>query len=121
MSTATLAYPRPSPDLRWLCGLLILLAGLYGVVQATSHAIANHAADAASVHDCLTESGTAEVWFNPTTGRFIELCQLDPESWGLRVVEEVRGVFQEITAFIEKGGYEAVERYLLNRGYMVLR
>lgn len=103
--------------------MLWVAPGLMDVDTASiSHAVERHGlSDIERIHKCLDEQGPLQTWFNPTTKRWAQLCKLDEsgKSWGIQIVEQIRGRFQEITAFPSwETWLDDVEGYLVNRGYM---
>lgn len=107
-----------------VCAAAMLFAAphLADVATQNSHAVERHGlTDVERIHKCLDEQGPLQTWFNPTTKRWAQLCKLDEtgRSWGIQIVQQIRGRFQEITAFPSwETWLDDVEGYLVNRGYM---
>lgn len=97
--------------------LLILLASISGVVlkeHAEKHRFAN------DVRECLNgDSQNYHMFKNPETNRMALCVQLPSGKWGIQIIEEVDGVFEEVTSFIKNkmSKIEQVIKYLNNRGY----
>ena len=93
-----------------ICAVVVMV--VYGV-----HAIESHGrAVANTVRTCLTNNGTLEVWYNPSTGREARLCQINKGTFGIMIVERGR----EVTSFIKNKLHrlDQIYRYLENTGYV---
>ena len=116
-------YRRPTiPPIILL--LLALAAALFftlivagnGVDLHRSHA-AKHGSDAELVRACLDERERPDqLWWNPETGRYINVCFLPDGRFGLQILGRN---LDEITSYIKEKckRLKQVERYLSNRGY----
>jgi len=109
-------------------GILILLiplliAALGAVDLSISHAVTKHGADALAVRQCLSKNGAMQIWYNPETERRANVCQLEPNKWGMQIIEYGDGVWKEVTAFVKNKftRFEQVARYLRNAGYQPLQ
>lgn len=102
--------------------LLLLMynaPGLHDVRTDISHGVEKHGSDALQTRKCLDENGPMLTMRNLITGRWAEVCQLPDGRFGVRISEQIDGLFQEITAFAGDNWDEIweVERYLWNQGY----
>jgi hypothetical protein len=116
----------PLPKVVLLAGLL-LAASLAGVQYQMSHAEARHGNAGAVIRNCLQNNGTYQLWYDPTSGNFAQVCNMedvheaDSRTWGFQIVRQVKGVFQEVTSFVCRDATCAkIENYMLNRGYMLV-
>lgn len=102
--------------------LVIAFASVAGVGLAVSHGIEKHGQYAAAVHSCINRGGTIQQWHNPDTGRFARVCQIGPELFGIQIIDQIDGQWEEITAFIKRKmtRLEQVERYMRNTGYQIM-
>jgi len=99
--------------------LLLLLAVMAGVLLyslAISHGQARHGMDAPVVRQCLDRNGPLQIWHNPSSGNWANMCRVG-KLYGLQILDADDF---EITAFIKDKmtRLEQVERYLINRGYI---
>ena len=91
-----------------------------------SHASTKHADDMDLYNKCTGEGGQAVMGFvNPDTNHCVEILEAEVEGvkkWIVRVVKDVDGKWQELTAFSDNWGSVAeVEKYLVeNSGYMYM-
>ena len=85
---------------------------------ALSHADLKHGSEAATVRQYLDNGNRIEVWWNPSNAHRIELCQVDKDLYGLRVLKNVDGKWEEITDFLKSkmSNLSQVEQYLTNSG-----
>ena len=119
MATLTIHNQRGSPAKLLLLMTLALAAGVIALYSpGMQHAIDRHGRDALLVSECLNNNGPLQIWFNPETGRHAEICQIDPEKFGIRI--SVNGLKDTITQFVKNKmtRIERVEQYLINRGYI---
>jgi len=83
--------------------VIVLITG--GV--ALSHGVAKHGNDALSTRDCMDKNGVDMAYFK-TDNRKIQLCFIGLNNdgsfkeLGIRVVEKIKGKWQELTAFTNK-------------------
>jgi hypothetical protein len=108
----------------FLLGLLLLgiiaFAGLYGVQKTISHGFERHGDESTRVDKCLNDNGAFQVYFNPSTGHYAEVCKIDTGTWGWRISKQINGVFEKITAFMEDDyTLMDVENYMNSGGYML--
>lgn len=113
MSTATLELDGESVSC--LGVLLLLIALVVFVGLGISHAIARHGADAEAVRACLDNGNQVAVWFNPYNEHYIRVCAM-PEGYGLQIVAYIKGQIEELTAFIKRGDWQEVSKYLMDSG-----
>jgi hypothetical protein len=88
-------------------------------IQAKSHAAEKHSADAVAVRQCLDDYGSMHIFFNPNSKRYANICFMPDGKYGIRIVEEVNGKMQEVTAFVKEKlkTWQQMGRYLENGGY----
>jgi hypothetical protein len=106
-----------------LAGVAVILAlqaapGLVGVGVQYSHGVEKHGSDTLRTRKCLNDKGSQLTMLHPKTGRFAEVCELELGIFGVRISEEIDGLFEELTAFSEEGELWDIEEYLIRRGYM---
>lgn len=98
-----------------------------GVETSTSHSASKHPSDQELKDKCLNGSGTPVLgMFNPNTKHCVEVIQTEVEEGGhiiqrflVRVVKQVDGIYNEITAFSDEWvDIRQVENYLNEVGYM---
>lgn len=97
-------------------GLVFLLP----VIKIPSrHAFNSHAADYIEVNQCMENGGKIQTWFNKTTNRVAQLCQVNEKRFGIEITERNGNVIDQITAYIKNKmtTLRQVENYLLNTGY----
>ena len=102
-----------------MAGLMFLMA-----VQANrSHAVQKHGASYILVRKCLDDNNADQVWKNPVTGRWAEICKMADGRFGIRISEKIHGMFEEVTGWIFEEEYELwhVEEYMIRRGYMMMK
>jgi hypothetical protein len=99
---------------------LIIVAIIIFITTVLSHGYERHGIEAIQIDACLRNQGPISVWHNPTTNRFIQLCQVPGGKYGLQVSQEDIG---EITAFIKDkmSDLQQVTTYLRNRGYELIK
>ena len=110
----TIAIPQrsnPIPVLAILAmaALALLSLGLANRARVVNgeHSLAKHGAEAAAIHRCLDDNGPAELWAFTSWRRhdhYIQTCRLEDGRWGLRIIQRVKGAWQERTSFIVKDG-----------------
>lgn len=108
----------------------ILRSSLFeGVNTSTSHSAQRHPSDQELKDKCLGDNGTPVLgMFNPDTKHCVEVVSTTVEEGGhvierflVRVVKQVDGVYNEITAFTDEWvNVQQVENYLNAGGYMHL-
>lgn len=120
MASTTIEQRSPS-RLPLLLMTLALIAGVIAFSSGMSHALERHGHDAILVSKCLQRGGEIQRWFNPVTGRHAQVCQIDPEKFGLRI--STNDLKDTVTQFIKNKmrRIEQVERYLTNGGYTRIR
>ena len=93
------------------------------VSYAASHGQAKHGDSATAVRNCLSDKGALQIWVNPTTGRRVQICEVAPQTFGLQILEEKDGTWQEVTTFIKSKmtRLDQVLQYLRNCGYEPMR
>jgi len=116
MTTTTATYHQPVKVLVVLIFAVVVAAVAVGT--ALSHADLKHGSEAATVRQYLDNGNRIEVWWNPSNAHRIELCQVDKDLYGLRVLKNVDGKWEEITAFLKSkmSNLSQVEQYLTNSG-----
>jgi hypothetical protein len=89
---------------------------------AYSDAVSHHAAETvARVRQCFEKGGADRVWrerFPDGSVRYHLLCQEPSGAWADRIIQKIRGAWEEITAFEPKGGTEdwrIIEKWLSNK------
>lgn len=102
-----------------LCVAFVLAASPILVDYARSHGEAKHGAHAEQIRECIQRNGFLQEWFNPLTNRRARVCQLKETLFGLQIVQERGGVWQEVTSFLKSKltRLDQVEQYLRNTGY----
>lgn len=105
----------------------ILASSLFTDVRTDiSHSEERHPGDQALKDKCLNGGGNPVMgMFNPDTKHCIEIIETADgngvKKWLVRVVKQVDGMYQEITAFTDEwASLSQVEQYLVNGGYMYL-
>jgi hypothetical protein len=100
----------------------VALSVFHDVRTNITHAETRHGSDAQQVRDCLENgSGTIMAFANPKTGHCVEITQLPDGRFGVRVIQEIDGWFEEITAFVDDAAdLGQLEWYLNGQGYMVM-
>ena len=122
---STLAYTtseqRSPSRLPLLLMALALIAGVIAFSSGMSHALERHGREALLVSECLQRGGEIQLWFNPVTNRHAQICQIDPEKFGIRI--SINDLKDTVTQFIKNKmrRIEQVERYLTNGGYTRIR
>ena len=127
MATTTIEQ-RGSPNLYKIVLLMVLLAAsLAGVQYMLTHAEARHGVDGVSVRQCLSNNGTHSLWYDPQTGHWAQICNMedvpdaDSKTWGIQIVRKFRGAFEEVTSFVCRDNTcAAIEEYMIRRGYMMV-
>ena len=106
-----------------LCVAFVLAASPILVDYAQSHGEVKHGSHAEQIRDCIQRNGFLQEWYNPLTNRRARVCQLKPTLFGLQIVQERGGVWQEVTSFLKSKltRLEQVEQYLRNTGYEKIR
>lgn len=80
------------------------------------HAVERHGDTALEIRKCLRDKGALQIW-RLKNGRFAQVCEYEPGKYGIQIVEKVRGVWEEVTAFRPyDGSWEKVLKYLLRKG-----
>jgi len=102
--------------------MLALQNGIADVGTSLSHAVEKHGAEVVSaVRNCLDGGGSQLTMWNPITNRFGEICEFEPGRFGFRIIETIKGEFEEVTIFDDL--YEHIgqaEYYMNGQGYTVL-
>ena len=114
MTTISMSY-KP---VKFPVVLVFVVVAAVGVGLAITHADVKHGSEAATVRQCLDNGNRIEVWWNPSNAHRIELCKVDDSLYGLRVLKNVNGKWEEITAFLKSkmSNLSQVEQYLTNSG-----
>lgn len=88
-------------------------------LEEKSHAEFKHGTEAESVRNCLDKYGSIHIFFNPSTGRYSEVCYMEDGRYGIRFSEMVNGKMEEVTAFIKNQfkRWPQMAKYLENGGY----
>ncbi len=95
-SERNLGFPK-IPFL-FLIGLTILAATI-GV--SISHAVTKHAQDAIIVRNCI-DNGNPTSLYQASKSKFIQICMIDPTTFGIRVIKKTGGNrYEEVTAYIK--------------------
>jgi len=85
-----------------------------------SHAVDRHGSDALRVRECMDSGNIHSTWWNPYSGKYILVCNLDGDdvTWGVRIVRRVGTKWKEVTAFIRRQAtsWSDMEEYLLDGG-----
>lgn len=99
--------------------IFVLTASPPVVDLARSHAELRHGTQAEQVRECIQRKGILQEWYNPLTNRYARVCQLKPTLFGLQIVQQRGGVWQEVTSFLKSKltRLDQVEQYLRNTGY----
>lgn len=118
----TLTYQRFNP-FPILFKLILLAAIALAVGYALSHAVERHPGEAEQVRECLDNKGVFQIWMNPETGRVANVCQIDPTTFGIQIVKQFEGRWEELTGFIKTKMkcIDQVAQYLRNTGYLKLQ
>lgn len=101
---ATMAYSNerehkrsgPSFILIMLIIALIITGG-----YAVSHAVEKHKEEAIATRDCIDRGGADIVYFK-TDDRAVQLCLIPGRGLGIRPMEKIKGVWQELTGYINQ-------------------
>jgi hypothetical protein len=116
--------PRYRIDLRILIlgilAALIIWALLSIRVIPRDHAVLRHGEDALAIRQSCDENGPEQVWQSRSPNqqnKFFQVCLLPDGRRGIRIIECVRGVWQEVTSFVPSGALgsgtpERVREYL---------
>ena len=87
----------------------------HGVGTSYSHAESKHP----GVTECRQGGDVMSVWENPDTGHCAEIIQSDDETFVVRIVKQIDGLWEEITALVDDAyEYAGVEEYMIRGGYM---
>ena len=102
-----------------------LASQLYGVETDISHAGSKHGEIAIEqIRKCIADDGVYQLWRNPGTDHWIELCIMDRQhldTFGVRISGHIRGVFKELTGWIENQTcISKMEEYLIRQGYTLI-
>jgi hypothetical protein len=117
MEIAWRATPQV-PSLKPFVTLALVVALVMAAAVLSVHAIMAHGQAALRVQECMNNRGSVQTWYNPTTGRHANVCEVEPGKFGIDVEENGNNV----TAFIKEKlrTLEQVERYLRNCGYELM-
>lgn len=122
MSSVSASYPNRAASAGPFLLMVIFLAAIGAVGLAISHGVERHGEAALTVRNCLNRGGEIQRWQNENTGRIARVCQIGPETFGIQIIEEIEGRWEEITSFIKNKFrcVSKVERYLQNTGYEII-
>ena len=119
MTTATMER-RPINILPLLVILAFVGLALVVVDTTRSHAEQRHGQDGIAVRNCIDSGNIHSTWWNPRTGNYIQVCNLngDDHTWGIRVLRRAGKGWEEITAFIRRqaASWGEMEDYLIDSG-----
>jgi len=107
-----------------LAALVLAFAPVLGqVVTDYSHGELKHGPAALTVRQCIDQNGPMQVWQNPANGRQARVCELAPGLFGVQIIEQVNGKWQELTSFAKSkmSCIDQVDKYLANVGYQILK
>ena len=99
--------------------LLMARALPLDVSYVQSHAVERHGEAALTVRECLSKNGAMQVWYNHDTGRLANVCKMADKKFGIQILKEGEGVWEEITSFCKEKmtRIDQIEQYLRNTGY----
>mgnify|MGYP006921298006 CR=1 FL=1 len=107
MGTLTATYqPTYRPHGSRL-GTLIRVLAVVVIGTALSHAV-KHGLDAIAARECFDRHGQVQLWWNPVRNNFVSVCQDESGNIFLRIIKQIQGKPEEITAF-RKDGYHYLE------------
>jgi hypothetical protein len=88
-------------------------------IKAKSHASHKHSQEAQDVRKCLNDFGSIHIYFNPSTGRYANICLMPDRKYGLQIAEDIGNGMEEVTSFVKSklGRWEQMAKYLENGGY----
>ncbi len=88
----------PIKPFLFLIGLTILAATI-GI--SISHAVLKHGNDAIRVRNCI-DNGNPTFFYQASKSKFIQICMIDPTTFGIRVIKKTGGNrYEEVTAYIK--------------------
>ena len=107
-----------------LAAILALFAPVMGqVITDYSHGELKHGTQALTVRQCIDQNGPLQVWQNPANGRQARICELAPGLFGIQIIENNNGKWQELTSFVKSkmDKISQVMQYLSNVGYQQIQ
>jgi len=97
---------------------LLLAIGIIVIVYLGlgMHPLEKHPTDSIQVENCLNSNGALFRWTRPTDNRSATVCEISPNTWGIKI-DESNG--ENVTAFIKNKfkRLDQVIQYLINSGY----
>lgn len=104
---------------RWfVLGLLgvLVLSVMLPRISLNTHALERHGSDAVEIRRCINEQGAQQVWKKTGSDRWLLLCQLLDNRWGIQIVQKIGDKYEEITAFVrENGDWNTTRDYLIRQ------
>lgn len=113
-ATMGMEYQKPF-NIKPILIILLAIGIAFAIGYGFSHGVTKHEEEAIITRNCLDNNGPNMV-FQKTrnANRFLRICQIDDNLWGIQIVDKIGKKFEEVTAFFREGDLESVSHYAVS-------
>lgn len=110
-ATMGMEYQKPF-NLKPILIIILAIGIAFAIGFLGSHGVDRHKEEAIETRNCLNNNGPNMVFQKiHNANRFLRICEIGENLWGIQVVDRIGKEFHEKTAFFREGDFESVVHY----------